>query len=157
MNHLRAESRTVVRLQLEERTVREIAEILGLGIATLKSRLVRARRKLQVLLTSGLELGSGRAITTTGRACDGGRNSHALGERMRSKRSQTAGCKARNAAAVNWPKVARKRTSESTATRRSARFPVALYTHALMVVILVIFSQNVFSTAIRTTLLPLLR
>jgi hypothetical protein len=42
-------------------------------------------------------------------------------------------------------------------TRRSVRFLVALYTHALKVVILVIFSRNVFSTAIRTTLLPLLR
>jgi len=42
-------------------------------------------------------------------------------------------------------------------TRRSGRFLAALYTHALMVVILVIFSRNVFSTAIRTMLLPLLR
>ena len=41
-------------------------------------------------------------------------------------------------------------------TRRSVRFLVALYTHAWMVVILVIFSRNVFSTVIRTTLLPLL-
>jgi hypothetical protein len=41
-------------------------------------------------------------------------------------------------------------------TRRSVRFLVVLYTHALMVVILVIFSRNVFSTVIRTTLLPLL-
>jgi len=41
-------------------------------------------------------------------------------------------------------------------TRRSGRFLVTLYTHALMVVILVIFSRNVFSTVIRTTLLPLL-
>jgi RNA polymerase sigma-70 factor (ECF subfamily) len=117
MSHLSAESRTVVRLQLEERTVREIAEILGLGISTLKSRLLRARRKLHVLLTSGPELGSGRAITTTRRGCDGGLNSHALEKRMRSKGSQTAGSKARNAAAVTWPKVARKRTSESTESR----------------------------------------
>jgi hypothetical protein len=42
-------------------------------------------------------------------------------------------------------------------TRRSVRFLVAPYTHALMVVILVIFSRNVFSTAIRTALLPLLQ
>jgi hypothetical protein len=42
-------------------------------------------------------------------------------------------------------------------TRRSVRFLAALYTHALMVVILLIFSRNMFSTAIRTVLLPLLR
>jgi RNA polymerase sigma-70 factor (ECF subfamily) len=117
MNHLSAESRTAVRLELEERTVREIAEILGLGISTLKSRLLRARRKLHVLLTSGPELEIGGAITTTRRGCDGGLNSHALEKRMRSKGSQTAGSKARNAAAVTWPKIARKRTSESTESR----------------------------------------
>jgi len=117
MNHLSAESRTVVRFQLEERTVREIAEILGLGIATLKSRLLRARRKLHVLLTSGPELGSGRAITTTRRGCDGSLNSDALEKRMRSKGSQTLGSKARAAAAVTWPNVARRRSSESTNSR----------------------------------------
>jgi RNA polymerase sigma-70 factor (ECF subfamily) len=117
MNYLSAKSRTLVRFQLEERTVREIAEILGLGIATLKSRLLRARRKLHVLLTSGPELGSGRAITMTRRSCDRGLNSHALEKRIRSKGSQTPGSKARNAADVTWPKVARKRTSESTESR----------------------------------------
>jgi RNA polymerase sigma-70 factor (ECF subfamily) len=117
MSHLSAESRTVVRLQLEERTVREIAEILGLGISTLKSRLLRARRKLHVLLTSGPELGSGRAITTTRRGCDGGLNSHALEKRMRSKGSQTAGSKARNPAAAGWRKGTRGRTLQSTESR----------------------------------------
>jgi TRAP-type C4-dicarboxylate transport system permease small subunit len=33
----------------------------------------------------------------------------------------------------------------------------ALYIHALALVILVVFSRNAFSTAIRSTLLPLLR
>jgi hypothetical protein len=42
-------------------------------------------------------------------------------------------------------------------TRRSVQFLAALYIHALALVILVVFSRNVFSTAIRTTLLPLLR
>jgi hypothetical protein len=42
-------------------------------------------------------------------------------------------------------------------TRRSVQFLVAAYIHALMLVILVIFSRNVFSTAIRTALSPLLR
>ena len=42
-------------------------------------------------------------------------------------------------------------------TRRSVQFLAALYVHALVLVILVVFSRNVLSTAIRTTLLPLLR
>jgi hypothetical protein len=42
-------------------------------------------------------------------------------------------------------------------TRRSVQFLVAMYIHVLMLVILVIFSRNVFSTAIRTALSPLLR
>jgi hypothetical protein len=42
-------------------------------------------------------------------------------------------------------------------TRRSVQSLVALYIPALMLVILVIFSRNVFSTAIRNVLLPLLR
>jgi len=117
MTLLTAESRTVVRLQLEERTVREMAEVLSLGIVALKSRLFRARQKLRVLLTSGAQLGSTRAITTTRRHRDSGLNSHPLEKRVRSKVSQTAGGKARSAAAVTWPKVARKRTSESTESR----------------------------------------
>jgi len=42
-------------------------------------------------------------------------------------------------------------------TRRSVQFLAGLYIHALALVILVVFSRNVFSTAIRTTLLALLR
>jgi hypothetical protein len=42
-------------------------------------------------------------------------------------------------------------------TRRSVQFLAALHIHALALVILVVFSRNVFSTAIRTTLLALLR
>jgi len=117
MNHLSAESRTVVRLQLEERTVREMADILGLGISTLKSRLLRARRKLHDLLTSGPELGSGREISTTRHHCDSGLISHTLEKRIRSKGPQTAGSKDRNAPALTWPKVARKRSSGSTESR----------------------------------------
>jgi hypothetical protein len=41
-------------------------------------------------------------------------------------------------------------------TRRSVQFLAALYIHALALVILVIFSRNVFSTTIRIMLLPLL-
>jgi hypothetical protein len=42
-------------------------------------------------------------------------------------------------------------------TRRSVQFLVALYIHALALAILVVFSRNMFSTAIRTVLLALLR
>jgi hypothetical protein len=42
-------------------------------------------------------------------------------------------------------------------TRRSVQFLVALYIYALALVILVVFSRNVFSTTIRTMLLALLR
>jgi len=42
-------------------------------------------------------------------------------------------------------------------TRRSVQFLAALYIHALALVSLMVFSRNVFSTAIRATLLPLLR
>jgi hypothetical protein len=51
-----------------------------------------------------------------------------------------------------------KRTScAAPSTRRSVQFLMALYIHALALVILVVFSRNVFSTAIRAMLLPLLR
>jgi hypothetical protein len=51
-----------------------------------------------------------------------------------------------------------KRTScAAPSTRGSVQFLVALYIHALALVILVVFSRNVFFTTIRTTLLPLLR
>src|SRR5260370_2671973 len=49
MNQLSAEFRTVVCLQLEERTFRETAEILGLGIGTLKARSLRPRQKFRPL------------------------------------------------------------------------------------------------------------
>jgi hypothetical protein len=42
-------------------------------------------------------------------------------------------------------------------TRRSVQFLAALYIHALVLAILVVFSRNVFSTTIRTMLSPLLR
>ena len=42
-------------------------------------------------------------------------------------------------------------------TRCTVQFLAALYIHALALVILVVFSRNVLSTTIRTTLLPLLR
>jgi RNA polymerase sigma-70 factor (ECF subfamily) len=80
MNHLGADLRTVVLLQLEERTIRETAEILGLGIATLKARLFRARQKLHVLLTRGPELRRGRAISKTQERRDSRLDSHPPGK-----------------------------------------------------------------------------
>jgi hypothetical protein len=50
-----------------------------------------------------------------------------------------------------------KASCPAPSTRRSVQFLAALYIHAVMLVILVIFSRNVFSTAIRNVLLPLLR
>jgi RNA polymerase sigma-70 factor (ECF subfamily) len=55
MNQLPEKLRTVACLRLEERTVRETAEILGLGIGTLKARLFRARQRLRLLLTRAPE------------------------------------------------------------------------------------------------------
>ncbi len=76
MDHLSAKFRTVLRFQLEDRTVGEMAEILGLGISTLKARLFRARQKLRVLLTCGPELRR-RPATGRGQKREGGRvNSH---------------------------------------------------------------------------------
>jgi len=42
-------------------------------------------------------------------------------------------------------------------TRRSVHFLAQLYIHALVLVILMVFSRNVFSTTIRSVLLLLLR
>jgi hypothetical protein len=52
---------------------------------------------------------------------------------------------------------AKRISSVAPSTRRPAQFLVTLYIHALALVILVVFSRNVFSTTIRTTLLALLR
>ena len=85
MNQLSAEFRTVVCLQLEERTVRETAEILGLGIGTLKARLFRARQKLRVLLTRSPEFRGDRTMSKTRQRRDGGLNSHPPAERATSQ------------------------------------------------------------------------
>ena len=76
MNRLTAEFRTVLRFQLEEQTLGETAEILGLGITTLKARLFRARQKLRVLLTSDPEFRRGPAIHRMRRGRETDVNSH---------------------------------------------------------------------------------
>jgi len=107
MNQLGAEFRTVVRLHLEERTVKETAEILGLGIGTLKARLFRARRKLRVLLTRSPEFRGDRTISKTRQRREG----------VTSQGSRAAGSKARGAAVVGWRKGTRERALRSTESR----------------------------------------
>src|SRR6266481_3731805 len=102
INQLSAEFRTVVCLRLEERTVRETAEILGLGIGTLKARLFRARQKLRVLLTRSPEFRGNRTMSKTRRRRDGGHNSHSPAERTTSRGSRAAGSKARAAGSDSW-------------------------------------------------------
>jgi hypothetical protein len=99
INQLHAKLRTVVYLKLEERTAREIAEILGPGIGTLKARLFRARQKLRALLTRRSEFRDDRTINKTRQRRNGGLNSHPSMERARSRGSRAAGSKA-GAAAV---------------------------------------------------------
>jgi RNA polymerase sigma-70 factor, ECF subfamily len=117
MNQLSAEFRTAVRLQLEERTVRETAEILGLGIGTLKARLFRGRQKLRVLLTRSSEFQGDRAMRETRQRRDGALDSHRLTERTTSRGSRAAGSKARAAAVVGWRKGTRERALRSTESR----------------------------------------
>ena len=117
MNQLSAEFRTVVRLHLEERTVRETAEILGLGIGTLKARLFRARRKLRVLLTRSPEFRGDRPMSKTRQRRDSGLNSDPTAERATGRGSRAAGSKARAAAVVGWRKGTRERAVRSTESR----------------------------------------
>jgi hypothetical protein len=102
INRLHAKLRTVVYLKLEERTVREIAEILGPRIGTLKARLFRARQKLRVLLKRSPEFRGDRTISKTRQRRNSGLNPHPPAERTTSRGSRAAGSKARAAASVGW-------------------------------------------------------
>jgi RNA polymerase sigma-70 factor (ECF subfamily) len=119
MNQLSVEFRTVVCLRLEERTVRETAEILGLGITTLKARLFRARQKLRVLLARSPEFRGDRTMSKTRQRRDSGRSSHPTAERATNQGSRAAGSKARAEAAVGWGwrKGTRERTLQSPESR----------------------------------------
>jgi RNA polymerase sigma-70 factor (ECF subfamily) len=114
MNHLGVDLRTVVRLQLEEQTVKETSEILGLGIGTLKARLFRARQKLRVLLTRSPRFRGDRTMSKMRQRRDSGLNSHPPAERATSRGSRATGSKARAADAAGWRKGARERTLQST-------------------------------------------
>jgi RNA polymerase sigma-70 factor (ECF subfamily) len=119
LNRLSVEFRTVVCLQLEERTVRETAEILGLGIGTLKARLFRARQKLRVLLARSPEFRGDRTMSKTRQCRGSGRSSHPTAEGATSQGSRAAGSKARAEAAVGWGgrKGIRERALENTESR----------------------------------------
>jgi RNA polymerase sigma-70 factor, ECF subfamily len=117
MNQLSAEFRTVVCLRLEERTVSETAEILGLGTGTLKARLFRARQKLRVLLTRSPEFRGDRTMSKTRQRRDGGLNSHPSTEGVTSQDSRAAGSKARLATVVGLRKRTRERALRSTESR----------------------------------------
>jgi RNA polymerase sigma-70 factor, ECF subfamily len=107
INQLHPKLRTVVCLKLQERTVREIAEILGPGIGTLKARLFRARQKLRVLLKRSPEFRGDRTMSKTRQRRDGGLNSHPPAEGVTSQGFRGAGGKARAAAVVGWRKGTR--------------------------------------------------
>jgi RNA polymerase sigma-70 factor (ECF subfamily) len=117
MNQLSAEFRTVVRLQLEERTVREAADILGLQVGTLKARLFRARQKLRVLLTRSSEFQGDRAISKTRRRRDWALDSHPPTERTMRQGSRAVRSEAKAAAIVGWRKGARECALRSTKSR----------------------------------------
>src|SRR5260370_29547682 len=106
-------------LRLEGRTVSETAEILGLGITTLKARLFRARQKLRVLLTRSPEFRGDGTRSKMRERRDSGLNSHPPAERTTSQGPRAAGSKARAAASVGWGwrKGTRERTLRSTESR----------------------------------------
>jgi RNA polymerase sigma-70 factor, ECF subfamily len=119
MNQLSAEFRTVVCLRLEERTDRETAEILGLGIGTLKARLFRARQKLRVMLTRSSEFRGDRTMSKKRQRRDSGLSSHPPAEGAPSQGSRAVECKARAAASMGWR--CRKRTRERALRNTESR------------------------------------
>ena len=117
MNQLSAEFRAVVCLQLEERTVREAADILGLGIGTLKARLFRARQKLRVLLTRSSEFQGDRAMSKTRQRRHGDPDLHLRAERTASQGSRAVRSEAKAAAVVGWRKGTRGRALQSSESK----------------------------------------
>jgi RNA polymerase sigma-70 factor (ECF subfamily) len=117
MNQLSTEFRNVLCLRLEERTVGETAEILGLGVGTLKARLFRARQKLRVLLTRNSEFQGDRTISKTRQRRDIGLRSDPPAEEVTSQGSRAARSKARAAPVVGWRKGARERALQSAESR----------------------------------------
>jgi len=119
INQLSAEFQAVVCLRLEERTVSETAEILGVGIATLKARLFRARQKLRVLVTRSPELRGDRTMSKTRQRRGGDLKSHPPVERTTSGGSRAVGSKPRSTGSEGWGW--RKRTRERALRSTEAR------------------------------------
>ncbi len=117
LNQLSTEFRTVICLRLEERSVGETSEILGLGVGTLKARLFRARQKLRVLLTRSPEFQGDRTMSKTRQRRDMGLRSHPPAEELTNQGSRAARRKARGAAVVGWRKGTRERTLRSSESR----------------------------------------
>jgi RNA polymerase sigma-70 factor (ECF subfamily) len=117
LNQLSTEFRTVVCLRLEERSVGETSEILGLGVGTLKARLFRARQKLRVLLTRSPEFQGDRTMSKTRQRREMGLRSHPPAEELTNQGSRAARSKARGAAVVGWRKRTRERTLRSSESR----------------------------------------
>jgi RNA polymerase sigma-70 factor (ECF subfamily) len=117
LNQLSTEFRTVVCLRLEERSVGETSEILGLGVGTLKARLFRARQKLRVLLARSPEFQGDRTMSKTRQRREMGLRSHPPAEELTNQGSRAARSKARGAAVVGWRKGTRKRALRSTESR----------------------------------------
>jgi RNA polymerase sigma-70 factor (ECF subfamily) len=117
MNQLSTEFRAVLCLRLDDRTVGETAEILGLGVGTLKARLFRARQKLRVLLTRSSEFQGDRTMSKTRQRRDIGLRSDPPAEEVTSQGSRAAQSKARAAAVVGWRKGNRERALRSTESR----------------------------------------
>ena len=119
INQLHAKLRTVVCLRLEERTVREAADILGLRMGTLKARLFRARQKLRVLVTRTREFRGDRTMSKTRQRRDGGPNSYPPVERATSQGSRATRSKARSTGSEGWGwrKRSRERALRSTESR----------------------------------------
>jgi RNA polymerase sigma-70 factor (ECF subfamily) len=114
MHKLSEEFRAVVCLRLEERTLGETAEILGMGIGTLKARLFRARQKLRVLLARSPEFRCDQIMSKTGQRRDSCRSSHPPAERVTRQDSRAAGSEAGAAASPGWRKGTRERTLRSS-------------------------------------------
>jgi RNA polymerase sigma-70 factor (ECF subfamily) len=117
MNQLSADFRSVVRLQLDERTASETAEILGIRIGTLKARLFRARQKLRVLLARNPEFRRDQTISKTRQRRDSCRSSQSPAEGVTRHDSRAAGRKARPAVVVGWRKRTRERALRSNESR----------------------------------------
>jgi RNA polymerase sigma-70 factor (ECF subfamily) len=71
INQLSVEFQVVLHLWMEERPMEEVADVLGLGIGTVNTRLFRVRQKLRALVTRELEFRHGCGEVRMQIFCDG--------------------------------------------------------------------------------------